>query len=111
MADWRKSKAGDNVDKGSGSKSGATSKPRVSGGMSSGDAGASATEKTHNVEFAKGGSTKMFGEQAANSQKSATTAHDVSGGAPGPEFASGGKTKMFGFQGALPARDGITSAR
>ena len=53
----------------------------------------------------------MFGEQAANEQKPGGTAHNVSGGAPGPEFAKGGSTKMFGFAGAQPAREGITSAR
>lgn len=68
-------------------------------------------EKTHNVQFAKGGDTPMFGEQAAGEQKPATTAHDVSGGAPGPTFAKGGSTKMFGFAPAEPARAGITSAR
>jgi hypothetical protein len=68
-------------------------------------------ERTHNVEFAKGGDTPMFGKQAAGPQKAATTAHDVSGGAPGAEFAKGGSTKMFGFQGSIPARAGITSAR
>lgn len=68
-------------------------------------------ESTHNVKFAEGGDTHMFGEQAAGPQKSATTAHDVSGGAPGADFAKGGSTKMFGFQGSVPARDGITSAR
>jgi hypothetical protein len=68
-------------------------------------------EKTHNVEFAKGGNTAMFGKQAAGPQKPAETAHDVSGGAPGAEFAKGGSSKMFGFQGSVPARDGITSAR
>ena len=83
----------------------------VSHSFSGGDAGAQATEKSHDVTFAKGGNTKMFGEQAAGVQKPATTAHDVSGGAPGADFASGGKTKMFGFAGAQPARDGITSAR
>lgn len=68
-------------------------------------------ERSHDVTFAKGGNTKMFGEQAAGPQKEATTAHDVSGGAPGAEFAKGGSSKMFGFQGSVPARDGITSAR
>lgn len=68
-------------------------------------------EKSHDVQFAKGGNTHMFGEQAAGEQKPATTAHDVSGGAPGPTFAKGGSTKMFGFAGAEPARAGITSAR
>ena len=68
-------------------------------------------EKTHNVQFAKGGNTPMFGEQAAGEQKPGVTEHDVSGGAPGPTFAKGGSTKMFGFAGAEPARSGITSAR
>ena len=103
--DW-----GSNVSSGSGSKSG----QKMAGSVKShksGDAGAEATEKSHDVQFAKGGSTKMFGEQAANEQKPGTTAHDVSGGAPGPEYAKGGSTKMFGFAGAQPAQAGITSAR
>lgn len=110
MADGKKKNAGENVDKGPGSKSG----QKMAGSVkshASGDAGAEATEKSHDVEFAEGGDTKMFGEQAANEQKPGGTAHNVSGGAPGPEFAKGGSSKMFGFQGSVPARDGITSAR
>ena len=68
-------------------------------------------EKSHNVEFAKGGKTKMFGEQAAGEQKPGETEHDVSGGAPGDKFAKGGSTKMFGYTGSLPAESGKTSAR
>jgi hypothetical protein len=79
-------------------------------------------EKQHDVTFAKGGSTKMFGEQGAEEQKPGGTAHktgndqgpsDQGGNGPvvGDKFASGGKTKMFAFAGAQPARDGITSAR
>jgi hypothetical protein len=68
-------------------------------------------ETSHNVKFAEGGNTPMFGEQAAGEQKAGTTAHDVGGGAPGAEFAKGGSGKMFGYQGSVPARDGITSAR
>lgn len=68
-------------------------------------------EKSHDVEFAKGGDTHMFGEQAAGEQKAGVTEHDVSGGAPGPTFAKGGSTKMFGFCASEPARSGITSAR
>jgi hypothetical protein len=75
-----------------------------------GDAGAEATEKSHNVEFAKGGDTHMFGEQAAGPQKPGYTEKQPTS-APGEKFAEGGKGKMFGFSGALPARDGITSAR
>lgn len=67
-------------------------------------------EKSHDVTFAKGGDTHMFGEQSAGAQKPATTAHSETP-APGAEFAKGGSGKMFGFSGALPARDGITSAR
>ena len=108
MAKGFKSKGEGNVDSGPASKSGAKMSGSVKPG--SGDAG-QATEKSHDVTFAKGGDTPMFGEQAANEQKAGGTAHDVSGGAPGPEFAKGGSGKMFGFSGALPARDGITSAR
>ena len=100
---------GDNVHKGSGSKGGSTGTPRVSGG----DAGAEGTEKTHNVEFAKGGDTKMFGEQEANPRveggEAITGKRDVKG--PGEKFAEGGKDKMFGFNPAVPAQSGITSAR
>ena len=57
MSDWeKKGVKGANVDTGSGSKHG------------KGDAG-SATEKTHDVEFAKGGDTHMFGEQEAGSAR------------------------------------------
>lgn len=86
--------------------------------------GAARNETSHDVEFAKGGDTKMFGNQDAEEQKPGGTAHNTGGSgkgggsdnfgdAPvqGDKFASGGKTKMFGFTGALPARDGITSAR
>jgi hypothetical protein len=79
-----------------------------------GDAGAEATEKSHDVTFAKGGDTKMFGEQEAGSRtsgdKSPSTGKPDDRG-PGEKFAAGGKGKMFGFSGSLPARDGITSAR
>lgn len=70
------------------------------------------TKKTeHNVEFAKGGDTPMFGEQAAGEQEAGVTEHDVEGGAPGAKFASGGSNKMFGYAGSQPARAGITGAR
>jgi len=102
MADWeKKGSKGGNVDTGSGSKHG------------KGDAG-SATEKSHDVEFAKGGDTHMFGEQEAGertgSDKSPSTGKPDSSG-PGDKFAAGGSTKMFGYQGSVPARSGITSAR
>ena len=68
-------------------------------------------ETTKNVEFAQGGDTPMFGEQAAGSQKPGETEHDVKGGAPGAKFAAGGSGKMFGYSPSEPARAGITSAR
>jgi hypothetical protein len=69
-------------------------------------------EKSHNVEFAKGGKTHMFSEQAAEPAEQGTTRdHSAKDSAPGAKFAAGGKGKMFGFTGALPAQGGITSAR
>jgi hypothetical protein len=123
---------GDNVHMGPGSKSGSTGKARTGGetvdGADGGSAGfhsgtktsADATEKTHNVEFAKGGDTKMFGEQAAGSRngqgaegtvsdKSPSTGKPDSSG-PGAKFAGGGSGKMFGYNPAKPATAGITSA-
>ena len=71
-------------------------------------------EKSHNVEFAKGGKTHMFGEQQAGSRKAgdkspSTGKPDDAG--PGEKFAKGGSTKMFGFAGSQPAEAGKTSAR
>lgn len=67
-------------------------------------------ESEHNVEFAKGGNTPMFGKQQAEPMKSAQTGDPGTTG-KGAEFAKGGSGKMFGFTGAEPARAGITSAR
>ena len=71
----------------------------------------SKVESAKNVEFAKGGDTPMFGPQAAGPEKPGVTAHDVTGGAPGPQYAAGGSGKMFGYTPSLPAKAGITSAR
>lgn len=69
-------------------------------------------EKSHNVEFAKGGKTKMFGKQAAEpAEKGVTRDPSATDSAPGPKFASGGSTKMFGYAASQPATAGITSAR
>ena len=56
--------------------------------------------------WAKGGSTKMFGRQAAGPQKPGTTAHNVSGN--GGKFAKGGRGHMFGRQTANPRVPGKT---
>ena len=119
MAKWQKKGADGNVDSGPGSKgrseSGRGAGPSVSAtdggsGRSKGAAGASASEKTHNVEFAKGGKTHMFGEQEAGDQRPGFAEKPDQHG-PGSKFAEGGKNKMFGFAGALPATAGISAPR
>jgi hypothetical protein len=67
-------------------------------------------EASHNVEFAKGGNTPMFGQQQAEPAASGQTGDPGKTG-KGAEFAKGGSGKMFGFNGSQPARSGITSAR
>lgn len=67
-------------------------------------------ESEHNVEFAKGGDTPMFGEQAADPQVPGKTNQPSEKG-PGAKYAEGGKGKMFGFAGAEPQSPGRTSAR
>jgi len=67
-------------------------------------------EAQHNVTFAEGGNTHMFGKQAAGPDKPGNTGKDQSG-APGPKFAEGGNGKMFGFSGAQSQSPGRTSAR
>jgi hypothetical protein len=64
----------------------------------------------HNVTFAEGGDTHMFGKQAAGPDKPGNTGKDQSG-APGPKYAAGGSNKMFGYQGSQPAKAGQTGAR
>lgn len=69
-------------------------------------------KSSHNVEFAKGGNTPMFSEQAAEPMPSGTTRDPSSqDSAPGAKFAKGGSGKMFGFAGAESAKAGMTSAR
>lgn len=69
------------------------------------------TKKTEkSAEFARGGKTHMFGEQAAADMPSGTTDKGDKSG-PGEKFASGGSGKMFGYAGSQPAQSGITSAR
>ena len=97
---------GDNVHKGSGSKSGDAGY-KLPKGKAEGDAVGG-----KDTTFADGGhSNHMFGEQNADAEKPGTTAHDTGAGGPGGKFAAGGKGKMFGYQGSVPARAGITSAR
>jgi hypothetical protein len=67
-------------------------------------------EAQHNVEFAEGGDTKMFGKQAAGPDKPGNTGKDPSA-APGPKYAAGGSSKMFGFSPSQPQQAGRTSAR
>ena len=67
-------------------------------------------EAQHNVTFAEGGDTHMFGKQAAGPDKPGNTGKDTSG-APGPKYAAGGSGKMFGFSPSQAAKSGQTGAR
>lgn len=76
-------------------------------------------EKTHNVAFAKGGKTPMFGkgdrtttapQEQAGEQSAGGTAHKTSGGGS-DKFASGGSGRMFGYSPSVPATAGQTGAR
>jgi hypothetical protein len=66
-------------------------------------------EGQHNVEFAEGGDTPMFGPQKAGPDKPGNTGKDPGGG--GSKFAKGGSGKMFGFSPAQEAKSGQTGAR
>jgi len=67
-------------------------------------------ESQHDVEFAEGGDTPMFSQQAAGPEKPGNTGKDQSP-APGAKYAEGGKNKMFSFNPSVPAKAGMTSAR
>ncbi len=67
-------------------------------------------ESEHNVTFAEGGDTHMFGKQAAGPDKAGNTGKDPTA-APGAKYAEGGSTKMFGYHGSVPAKSGQTGAR
>lgn len=100
--------AGDNVHSGSGSKSGSAGYKLPKGKAEGNAVGGKDTT------FAEGGDTHMFGEQNADTQKSAGTAHDTGSdqsAGPGDKFACGGSGHMFGYQGSVPATAGKTSAR
>jgi hypothetical protein len=67
-------------------------------------------EAQHDVEFAEGGNTKMFGQQSAETDVPGNTGKTPKA-APGAKYASGGSTKMFGFSPSVPQQGGRTSAR
>lgn len=67
-------------------------------------------EAQHNVQFAEGGDTHMFGKQSAGPDKPGNTGKDQSA-APGPKYAAGGSGKMFGFNPSISQQPGRTSAR
>jgi len=67
-------------------------------------------ESEHNVTFAEGGDTHMFGKQSASPDTPGNTGKTEKA-APGAKYAEGGSTKMFGFHGSVPASAGKTSAR
>lgn len=74
------------------------------------------------ADFAKGGTTPMFGKgdrtttapaDGAHGKASGTTDQGASGAgaSTGDKFARGGSGKMFGYQGSVPATAGQTGAR
>jgi hypothetical protein len=65
-------------------------------------------ETEHDVTFAEGGDTHMFGQQAAGPDKPGNTGKDTSG-APGAKFAKGGSTKMHSYTPVREAKAGQTS--
>ena len=74
-------------------------------------------EAQHDVEFAEGGDTPMFGKgdrtvtetrDAAGPQTPKQTAQHSTGN---PKYAEGGSTKMFGYEPSVPAKAGITGPR
>jgi hypothetical protein len=72
-------------------------------------------ETQHNVTFAEGGDTPMFGkgdrtktDDPAGEQTAGQTAADPK---DNPKYAEGGSTKMFGFNPAVKATGGITGPR
>lgn len=75
-----------------------------------GSGSVSRNEKSHDVQFAKGGNTSMFSQQQSEPMQSGQTG-DPGATGKGAQFAKGGGGKMFGFQGSQAARSGITSAR
>jgi hypothetical protein len=64
----------------------------------------------HNVTFAEGGDTPMFGKQSAGPDKPGNTGKDPTA-APGPKYAAGGSSKMYGYSPSVPATAGQTGAR
>jgi hypothetical protein len=67
-------------------------------------------EAQHDVQFAEGGDTPMFGKQAAGPDVPGNTGKTPTA-APGPKFAAGGSSKMFGFSPSQPKQPGTTGAR
>jgi hypothetical protein len=64
-------------------------------------------EAQRDVRIAKGGKTRMFGKQAAGTDRPGNTGKDQSP-APGAKFARGGREKPFAGGFAKPARAGST---
>ena len=74
-------------------------------------------EGQHNVEFAQGGDTPMFG----TGDRTKTTTQDAAGPQTpkqtssktqsNPKFAEGGSSHMFGYSPSVPAKAGQTGAR
>ena len=96
---------GDNIHKGSGSKSG-DGFGQMPEGKAEGDAVGG-----KDTTFAEGGhSNHMFSEMGASPQTPAHTGKNPPEG-EGKQFAGGGSGKMFGYNPSVPATAGITGAR
>jgi hypothetical protein len=61
------------------------------------------------VEFAKGGTTKMFGPQHAGPPVEGRTSHEDAGNSG--KFPSGGKGHMFGKGSARTMESGVTAKK
>lgn len=66
-------------------------------------------EGRRDTTFAKGGSNKMFGKQAAGPDRPGNVGKDQSA-APGGRFARGGR-KMTGASASVPAKGSSTGTR
>ena len=63
------------------------------------------------ADFAKGGDTHMFPQQAAEPSPAGLTRDPTRTDSVGQKFAKGGSNKMFGYAGVMTAEGGKTSAR
>ena len=68
-------------------------------------------KNAHSIEFAKGGSGKMFGKGHASEPLEGVTAKKTQESGSGGKFAVGGKGKMFGKGAANRVEEGVTAKK